>query len=127
MSNTTLEQLTDSFFFSGSSCTSYVNVTDHSRFWDAQERSLPDIEGSCQGRQFPFWTRFIYNNTINAMIPHSCNQSKAKLPKPPCGSLYRGWIQGEHPSPEDGKYTTLYFRISFSLYLLTLFHGEVVG
>ena len=97
--------------FSESSCKRYVNVTDHSRFWDAQERSLSNIEASCQDQQFPIWTRFIYDNTTNAMIPNSCNQSEAKLPKPPCGSLYRGWIQGKHPSSKDGKYTILYFLI----------------
>ena len=103
MSNATIEQLSDSFFFSESSCKRYVNVTDHSRFWDAQERSLSEIDDSCQDKQFPTWTRFIYDNTTNAMIPNNCNESESKLPNPPCGSLYRGWIQGEHPSPEDGK------------------------
>ena len=48
------------------------------------------------------------------MIPHNCTPSNANLTNPPCGSLYRGWIQGEHPSPEDGKYTALYFRVLFS-------------
>ena len=115
LENATSEQLSDSFFFSASSCKSYVNITDYSRFWDAQERSLSAIGDSCQDRQFVTWTRFIYDNTTNAMIPHNCTPSQTNLTNPPCGSVYRGWINEEHPSPEDGKYTVLYFRISFSL------------
>ena len=110
----TLKLFSDSFLFLVSHCRSYVNVTDLSRFWDAKERSASEIEDSCQDQYFPFWTRFIYDNITNAMIPHNCTHSKANLTNPPCGSLYRGWIQGEHPSPEDGKYTALYFRVLFS-------------
>ena len=98
-----------------SHCRDYINVTDHSRFWDTQERSLSDFENSCQDQQFPLWTRFIYDNTTNAMIPHNCTASQTNLPNPPCGSLYRGWILGEYPSSKDGKKIALYFSIPFSV------------
>ena len=94
-------------------CRNYVNVTDHSRFWNATERSLLEIELSCQDRQFPIWTRFIYDNITNAMIPQNCTTSQVDSKTPPCGSLYRGWIQGEHPSPEEGKYVGFHFRTLF--------------
>ena len=98
-----------------SHCRNYVNVTDPSRFWNAQSRSISIIKFFCQDQQFPFWTRFLYDNTTNAMIQETCTPSKADLPNPPCGSLYRGWIQGEHPSLKDGKHITLYCRFLFSL------------
>ena len=49
------------------------------------------------------------------MIPYNCTPSQTNLTNPPCGSLYRGWILGDHPTPEDGKHVTHYFHISFSL------------
>lgn len=85
-----------------SNCKIYINVTDDSRFWNAKERSVSQIGSSCHDNQYPSWTRFIYNHTTNAMITHTCTTSESDLPNPPCGSLYRGWIQGEQPSPEDG-------------------------
>ena len=91
-------------------CRNYVNVSDHSRFWNIKERSVSDIERSCQD-QLPYWTRFIYDNTTNAIVPHNCTTSQPDFPNPPCGSLYRGWIQGDYPAPEDGKFIELYFFI----------------
>ena len=94
-------------------------------FWNAQSRSVSDIKRSCQDQQFVFWTRFLYDNITNAMIQDTCIPSQADLPNPPCGSLYRGWIQGEHPSPKEGKHNTLSFRILFSLYVLAQFYREM--
>lgn len=90
-------------------------MTDRSRFWNAKERSMLDIQISCQDRPFPVWTRFIYDNTTNAMIQHNCTTSQADFQTPPCGSLYRGWIQGGHPSPEEGKYIVICFMILFAM------------
>ena len=86
-------------------------MTDHSRFWSARERSVLEIQLSCQDQPFTVWTRFIYDNTTNAIIPHNCTPSQAYLQNPPCGSLYRGWIQGERPSPEDGKDVAIFCNI----------------
>ena len=108
-----------------SHCRHYVNVTDHSRFWNAKERNTSQIKRFCHDRRFPYWTRFIYDNTTNAMIPHSCTPSQPDLLSPPCGSLYRGWIQGEHVSPEEGNNIAIYSDIPFSLRLLTLFCIDV--
>ena len=78
----TLKWFSDFFLFLVSHCRSYVNVTDLSRFWDAKERSASEIEDSCQDQHFPFWTRFIYDNITNAMIPHNCTPSNANLTNP---------------------------------------------
>ena len=115
MENVSLKKLNVSFLVLVSYCADYINVTDHSRFWNAKERSILDIQLSCQDQTFPVWTRFIYDNATNAKIPHNCTTSQADLPNPPCGSLYRGWILGDHPAPEDGEHIVLYFSIPFSI------------
>ena len=99
------------FLFLVSYCQQYVNVTDPSRFWNTKKRKVSEIELTCQDQQFLEWTRFLYDNTTNAMIPQNCTPSHPDLLTPPCGSIYRGWIQGSHPSPEDGKNIALYFPI----------------
>ena len=81
-------------------------MTDLSRFWNAEERSVSDIQLSCQEQQFQNWTRFIYDNSTSAKIPHNCTPSKTSMRNPPCGSVYRGWFREEHPSHEDGKHVT---------------------
>ena len=90
-------------------------MTDPSRLWNAKNRSVLQIEKSCQDEELLYWTRFIFDNTTNAVIPQSCTTSKPELSAPPCGSLYRGWITGEHPSLKDGKYVQLLFHVSSSL------------
>lgn len=105
-------------------CRNYVNVSDHSRFWNIKERSVSDIERSCQD-QLPYWTRFIYDNTTNAIVPHNCTTSQPDFPNPPCGSLYRGWIKGEHASPKEGNNIALFSDILFPLQLLTLLCMDV--
>ena len=102
-------------------CRDYVNVTDDSRFWNTKNRTVSQIELTCQDQQFPVWTRFLYSNTTNAMIPHNCTPSQAALPNPPCGSLYRGWILGEHPSLEDGKQIVVYFSVPALVFQILVF------
>ena len=106
------------YLFLVSYCQQYVNVTDPSRFWNAKNRTVSTIENTCQDQQFLEWTRFLYDNTTNAKIPQNCTPSLPDLLIPPCGSIYRGWVQGNHPSAEDGKY-------SFLSSIFTLFYRKV--
>ena len=95
-------------------CSIYVNVTDPTRFWESRYRSIDAIQRYCQNYEFPFWTRFLYSNTTNAMIPRNCTPSTLNKGNLPCGALYRGRIQGEYPSTEDDKYSV------FSLYCMII-------
>ena len=85
-------------------CNIYVNVTDPSQFWESRSRSIDTIQSSCQNHEFPFWTRFLYSNSKNAILSQNCTSAVLNKGNPPCGALYRGQIQGEHPSTEDGSY-----------------------
>ena len=102
-------------------CSIYVNVTDPTRFWESRSRSVDAIQRSCQNYEFPFWTRFLYSNTSNAIIPQNCTPAILNKGNPPCGALYRGRIQGEHPSTEDGRYIAFFLSIALSYQVLLLF------
>ena len=91
-----------------SPCSIYVNVTDPTRFWESRSLSVDAIQTSCQNHEFPFWTRFLYSNIRNAIIPQNCTPVILNKGNPPCGALYRGRIQGEHPSAEDGRYIAFF-------------------
>ena len=92
-----------------SPCSIYVNVTDPTRFWESRSLSVDVIQTSCQNHEFSFWTRFLYSNITNAIISQNCTPVILNKGNPPCGALYRGRIQGEHPSAEDGRYIAFFY------------------
>ena len=103
-----------------SPCSIYVNVTDPTRFWESRSGSVDAIQRSCQNYEFPFWTRFLYSNTTNALIPQNCTPTTLNKGNPPCGALHRGRIQGKHPSTEDGRYMAFFLCIVLSYWALLL-------
>ena len=97
-------------------CQNYVNVTDSTRQWEAKETSGAFILRDCQDPIFTTqWTRFLnFNNSENTreildiQIAEGCisklyDSAANVVNNPPCGALYCGWIDGKHPTKEEGK------------------------
>lgn len=86
-------------------CSRYINVTDNGRYWDSYgplSSQCGDVNHTTQ------WSRFITDSITDAMIPEGCpSMSSSKnisLKNVPCGAVYRGWINGQHPTAAEGNF-----------------------
>lgn len=104
--------LFDLYFFVVSprlECQHYGNLTDASRFWDANIIPGRDVGRTCQDSLFTKqWTRFLSQNGTDAVLADNCpsviTDIAGYMDRPPCGAMYRGWIKGSHPTEEGGNH-----------------------